>query len=291
MRRNFLFLAFFSFLLVGSFFIFLQNALLSDGNIHIYSFKTVEGDAFFIKTPEGHTMLVDGGVSGDILSDVFSQRPLWQREIDVLLLTHPHLDHLSGANFVLRNFAIKTLILTGVQKDDPLYEDFLNYAKQNNITLVFAHKDLDFFLGSVYFDVLFPFDSLVGSVVKNLNNSSIVFRMTYGKRSFLFTGDLEKEGEHSLLSNGTLLKSDFIKVPHQGSRTSSTSAFLDSVNPSWGVVPAAIQNRFSHPHNDVVERYKERNISLFQTGSGTIETFSDGNTICVSQGRRKECIQ
>ena len=113
--------------------------------------------------------------------------------------------------------------------------------------------------------------------------------MIYGHNSFLFPGDLEKEGEFALLKKGVFLKSNFLKVPHQGSRTSSTSEFLEAVNPSWGIVPTALQNRFGHPHKDVVERYEQKDVALFLTGNGPIEVISTGNEVCIFQGERKEC--
>ena len=119
--------------------------------------------------------------------------------------------------------------------------------------------------------------------LKSANNDSIVVRLNYGANTILLTGDIERESEEALIKSGINLRAEVLKIPHHGSKTSSTEAFIDVVQPRWAILSVGERSRFGHPHEVVVERYRKRGIALLQTGrDGMIRVQSDGHILQVS---------
>ena len=126
-----------------------------------------------------------------------------------------------------------------------------------------------------------------GDAVTSGNDDSVVLRLVYGSVSVLFAGDIEQAAENSLVASGVDLRADVLKVPHHGSRTSSTEAFVDAVNPGYAVISVGERSRFGHPHPAVVERYRSRSIGLLHTGrDGMVTVATDGKSLKIDTFRR-----
>ena len=146
---------------------------LPDEKFHIYFLNVDQGDSILIKTPQNHQILIDGGPQDFVLEELGKVMPFFDREIDLVVLTHPHADHLEGLVEVLKRFRVKAVLLSGVNVFDDTYKEFLKEIHVNNIPIYIAERKIDFVFGDVMLDVLYPFYPIDGDVYENLNNSSI----------------------------------------------------------------------------------------------------------------------
>ena len=255
-----------------------------------------QGDAALITMPDGVTLLVDGGgrpnfISNDISSgrdvrsigEMIVAEYLWWRgldSVDYVLATHADADHIDGLNDVVRNFKVRGVLVGRKPENDAEYAKFADSLQTvgTQPEVVQTGDVLDF--GDVKVKVLWPNASASSS--RSANNDSVVLRLEYGAISILLTGDIEREAESQILSNGNNLKAEVIKVPHHGSRTSSTEAFVAAVTPRLAIISVGQQSMFGHPHREVVERWQKGGAEVLTTGDcGTITVETDGTTLSV----------
>ena len=254
-----------------------------------------QGSAVLMQLPGGECILIDGGGYSD--NSVFDMGSrvvapfLWRNKIktiDTIVLTHPNSDHLNGLLFIANHFNVKTVLKNGDSGRSPNYQQFLNIIKENGINdRVYNQIDRHFVINGVKVDILYPPSDLQQRKRtdrwRNLNNNSIVLKATYDQISFLITGDIMAKAEAELVASaGNQLKSTVLIVPHHGSATSSSSDFVRVVKPSIGIVSAGWQNRYNFPHPEVVERYRQHQTRLLQTGlEGAISLVTDGRKLSV----------
>lgn len=285
-------------------------ASLPDGKLHVFVLDVGQGDSILIQTPTNERILVDGGPDDAVVQELGKVMPFYEKNIDAVILSHPHLDHVNGLVEVLKRYHVGAVMMTGVKYNFSGYFAFLDQIAAQKIPVVYAGAKVrgslgggshgrtgglanstavgasdvsaDYQLGSVTLDMLFPFESEQGRSFENQNNGSIVFRLLYGKRSFYFPGDLEKESEEKLAASGLDLRADFLKAPHHGSKTSSTPALLDRIRPLFAAISCGVDNKFKHPFPGTLAHYQERKISTFRTDlDGIIEAVSDGDFLEV----------
>jgi competence protein ComEC len=254
---------------------------LPDGHLHIYMLNIGQGDAFLMRLPAGGFVLADGGPDDSVLREMASVMPFYEHTIDTMILTHPHPDHVNGLVEVLKRYNVRQVIITGVNYDYAGYTAFLEELERGKLSVFFANGS-DFRTGAVLFDFLFPFESLQGQAYENLNNSSIVFRLMYGKTIVYFSGDCEVECERAILERGLDLSADIYKVGHHGSRTASSEPLLDAVGAGFAWISCGVDNRFKHPHPETVSKLQERGVRIYRTDiDGRVEAVSDGEGFAV----------
>ncbi|MHB8485383.1 MAG: DNA internalization-related competence protein ComEC/Rec2 [Candidatus Acidiferrales bacterium] len=252
-----------------------------------------QGDSIFVSFPDGRTMLIDGGgaagaerVGGyqsgiDVGEQVVSPY-LWTRgvkKLDVVLLSHAHHDHIDGLRAVLNNFRVGQLWV-GRDENAGAYRDLLAEATAHHVKVVHEKQGDNFNWDGVRGEILWPADPTEAAAAAN--NDSVVLRLKDGKIRFLLPGDIEKQVENTLTQEHDPLAADFLKVPHHGSKTSSTEAFLDAVNPRVGVISVGEDNSYGLPNAETVERYDAKGIKLLQTDqAGAVTASTDGRTLTV----------
>jgi competence protein ComEC len=266
---------------------------LDRGRLEVSVLDVGQGDSIFASFPGGRTMLIDGGgLSGsewvggyrsgsDVGEEVVSPY-LWSRglkRLDVVALTHADHDHLDGLYSVLENFQVRELWV-GSDDDRPAFQRLIAEARSRGVAIVSQSRGAEFNWQGVEGDVLWPpTDAPAG---KGANNASLVLRLSDGRVRFLFTGDIEKQAEEELVAEQTPLAADFLKVPHHGSKTSSTEAFLSAVAPHFAVVSVGESNAFGHPAPEIVDRYQDDGIGLLRTDrDGAITALTDGESLSV----------
>lgn len=242
-------------------------------------FDVGQGDAALIRTPQDQTILIDGGPDRTILTKLGESLPWTRRTIDLVILSHPHADHVAGLNYVLARYRVRHVLMTGAIHTTPEYLKFLELLKNKEVPVTIAQAGQVIELnGGVSVEVLWPFKSMVGERVDDLNTTSIVNRVVYKATAVLFTGDTPKENEAALLNSGSDLTAQILKVAHQGSRTSSSEEFIKAVAPEVAVIPVG-QNSYGHPHAEVVERLKKLvEVVLRTDAEGDITWQSNGQS-------------
>jgi len=251
-----------------------------------------QGDAAVIESPGGRVVLIDtGGISSAGAQDEgrLVVEPFLRREgvnhIDAMLLTHPHADHIGGADTLINDFSTDLVMDNGEPTEPPLEEKLLSDARSHHDAYrpALRGEQIDFGDG-VRAELLAPTAVEVANDVPN--NSSIVVRLTYGHNVFLFTGDAEAPEEADMLASRLGLKCDVLKVGHHGSNTSSTMAFLAAAQPSTAVVSVGAHNRYGHPGAAVIARLKKIGAHVYRTDqNGAITCESDGEKVIVHSMR------
>ncbi|MBQ5950953.1 MAG: MBL fold metallo-hydrolase [Lachnospiraceae bacterium] len=241
-----------------------------------------QGDAAVLRCGDS-VMLIDGGLSNqsDKLYTVMRNEGI--ERLDLIVATHPHEDHVGGIAGALNAVKSAGLLWTPVAEyDSREYEAMLRYAKAAGAKVTVPNVGDTFALGSAVVEVLAPL-----SVKEDMNNSSLVVRVEFGETSFLFTGDAGTAEELELLGGKNVLRSTVLKVGHHGADTSTSGAFLATVMPKYAVISCGERNKHGHPSDGLLNRLKERNITLYRTDmQGDISCISDGKQVSFSPEKR-----
>jgi competence protein ComEC len=259
---------------------------LPDGRLHVVFLDVGQGDAIFIQTPSGRQVLIDGGPSETVLlSQLGRQMPFWDRAIDVMLLTHPDSDHVTGLVPVLERYRVDTVIHRPVKMDSETYDYWLQLVETEGATVYRGEAGMRLALDEgLDMVVLHPGAELVSGEGGSANNNSVVTRLTYGQVSVLLTGDIEAEVEQWLVAEGVTLASTVLKAAHHGSCSSTTEEFLAAVDPEVVVISVGEDNDFGHPCAGVLERLGE--LPVYRTDEqGVVEIVTDGAQAWVETER------
>ncbi len=255
---------------------------LSDGKLHVFFLDVGQGDATLIRSPDNSYILIDGGPDDSVLRGLGRVMPFYARTIDLVILTHPHPDHINGLIEVLKRYEVKSVLLTGINYDYAGYSEFINLLAQNGVKVIFA-TGRDFEFGGLDFDMIFPFDSIQGRRFENVNNSSIVFRMIDGECVFYFSGDAETLEEEAILAARGDIGANILKVGHHGSRTASGDTIVSLIHPDYAVISVGKDNKFNHPHAETIDTMQKHYVKILRTDIlGAIEFESDGEKIRLS---------
>jgi len=265
---------------------------LTPGRLTLTMLDVGQGDATLFRGPSGQTLLVDGG--GEIEGrpagfDIGARRVvpalrrLGVRRLDVVMLSHPHEDHVGGLVAVLQNFSVGLVLDAGLPHPGPSYVQFLRLIEGRRIPYRAARRGMRLDLGDgVVLTILQPQEPLLQGTSSDANLNSIVARLTYGRVAVLLTGDAEGATEAQLLDLGDHVQSLILKVGHHGSRTSTTAAFLEAVRPAVALISAGAINPFGHPHDEVVQRLEDAGAAVYRTDHhGAITVTTDGARVSI----------
>ena len=235
-----------------------------------------QGDSIFIETPNGTQVLLDGGPNKKVLRELSELMPFYDRSIDMIITSHPDMDHIGGVPDVLRRFEVEHIMIPGVGSDTKVYEEMINVVQEKNIEILYARRGQIYLdqENNIYLDILFP-DRDVAGFDKNL--ASIVAKLVYGEATFLFTGDSPTSIEEYLIGlDPTALDVDVLKLGHHGSKTSTSPDYLGYTSPDYAIISAGKDNSYGHPHEEVLDALLQFDIKYFETSEGTIVFECDG---------------
>ncbi len=259
-------------------------ASLPDGRLHLIMLDVGQGDALLVRTPTGASMLVDGGPDPDLaLARIGERLPFFERRIDVVLLTHPHQDHVAGLVEVLRRYRVRLVVDGGRSFDNPSYTRFLQLARaEPGGRLMLARAGEILALDSrTTFRLLYPSQGdAVGPLPDDdINNASIVGLLQNGEFTALLTGDAEAPVEARLAERGLLGPVDVLKVGHHGSRSSSSPPILRATQPAIALISAGVDNDYGHPSPVTLDALQAEGARVRRTDlEGSVEVVSDGRS-------------
>lgn len=247
---------------------------LKDSTLQIHFLDIGQGDATYI-TCDGHSMLVDAGNNNkgtQVQSYLESQKI---SSLDYLVGTHPDADHIGGLDVVLTKFPAKKLFMPDYEKDTKTYEDVVKAAKYRRLEITHPKAGQTYPLGSAKITILGPLEAY-----SDANDNSVCFLLEHGENRFLFTGDAEEDAESDMLSAGENVQADVYKVSHHGSKTATTEAFFREISPVYAVISCGDDNRYGHPHAEVLNRLRAAGVQMFRTDDqGTVVVVSDGTDL------------
>ncbi len=272
-------------LMIPAFLTSLAAASMPDDNLHVSFLDVGEGDAIFIQVCN-QNILIDGGPSPQsICLNLGERMPFWDRNLDLVILTHPHLDHLSGLVEVLKRFNVNQVMAPDLSYTSPVYSEWLNLIRMKNIQFTCARSGQQISLAKgSKLTVLNPPDSPLGKSENDLENLGIVSRLTLNKVSFLFTADIGQEAETRLVNHQDTLTCTVLKVAHHGSASSTSPDFIAASAPQIAVISAGADNQFGHPNEEVLRNLK--NQTIYRTDkSGSIDFTTDGIRLWVKTSK------
>jgi len=236
-----------------------------------------QGDSILIQKGTKQ-ILIDGGPSGKTeLAKLGNYLPYFDREIELVIATHPDRDHIGGLVDVARNYKIGKVIATGAEKDTAIFKEWKDLLAFNKIETLEAMRKDEISFGGAILKIVSP-DSPVDFAAGDANNKSIVARLDCENNSFLFTGDIESPAEKEILASGENIDADFLKVAHHGSKYSTSAEFLDAANPNEAVISVGADNSYGHPTEAVLDALEKRNVRIFRTDeNGDIEYRCEKN--------------
>lgn len=283
------------------------NFYVKDG-MRVIFFDVGQGDSSLIMTEDAN-ILIDGGPDKKVIEKLDNYLPFWNRKIDVMVLTHPHADHVMGLTDALGKYKVNEIWITDVLHNSPEYLEFLEIVRDQGIKAKIVGRDAinRVSAANARIEILHPTNNLSGEKVDNLNNTSIVLKLNYQDKSFLFAGDIEEEVEKEFCEmaadNETqdcviaskcrdaealrlyggeeaFLHADVLKVAHHGSNNSSSLCFLEAVKPEFAVISVGKDNDFGMPSPRILNRLERIGIKIFRTDEeGDVIMETDGEEI------------
>ena len=258
-----------------------------DGYLHIITFDVGQGDAMLIQSPTGRQILVDGGYYPTRLNRHMGENmPFGDREIDVVIASHPDADHITGLPGIFDRYTVNQLVVayTAEEAESETYQALLEAAAEQGTQLhrVTAGEILVIDDG-VQLEFVHPGPDLLAD---SRNDNSVSFRLVYEDMTLLFTGDAEEAGEQAMLRSGLPLQAMIYKAGHHGANNASSDAFLAAVRPQIAIISSGEDNRFGHPHPETLDRLNAAGASVLRTDQlGTIAIISDGHQVWFESRR------
>jgi len=275
-------------LLVVAILVSVAAATMPDDNLHVSVLNVGQGDAILIHKGN-QQILVDGGPSPQAIAlELGKQMPFWDRTIELVVLTHPSADHVTGLVEVLNRYQVKQVLHSDLAFESDIYDEWLRLLKEKDIKCTIAQAGQQIDLGRVVIKVLNPQMPHLAGTESDIDNNGMVLRISMDEVSFLLTADIMWEAEFELLTHRASLASTVFKVGHHGSNTSTTPEFLAVVNSEVAVISVGADNKFGHPTPEVMERLEGKlgSENIYRTDKqGTIEFTTDGERLWVGVER------
>ncbi len=247
----------------------------NDNLLRMYYLDVGQGDATLIETPDGKYILIDGGPDKSALVELGEIIPIYRKNIDLIILTHPHADHLSGLSYIIDRYKVNQVYINGVSNKTPDFLAFTERLKENKVNTEVILSGQKNCYKLVCFEFFWPDE---GNILGyELNDTSLIFNVNYGESDFVFFGDASTKIQESIISRLNF-DAEVIKISHHGSKTGTSEEILNKITPEVAVISVGENNSYNHPAKSVLELLSRQKI-LRTDKIGTITIKSDGKTI------------
>lgn len=253
----------------------------ADKDLHVYFLDVGEGDASLIQRQNTQIIIDGGGGVKTLVREISKEMPILDRNIELLVITHPHADHFGGVFELLKRYNVEHILLPETCAPSPSYEKLLNSIKDMEIPCSYPHASEHISVNGISFNVLNPQPILHHRTNSDIDNNGVVLRLLAGEISFFFSADIQLEAEMQMISSRQVLPSTVLKIPHHGSSTSTSEEFLSAVNPAAAVISVG-ENNFGHPSEEVLALLGESlgSENVYRTDEyGTLEFITDGKRL------------
>lgn len=251
-------------------------------NLKVHYLDVGQGDSIFLELPNKETILIDAAEATEANKIKGYIQNLGYQKIDYVIATHPHSDHIGGLSEIIKQFDIGSIYMPKAVSTSKTYENLLTTIAEKNLKVKQAKAGIEIInQNDLKIEILSPKESSYA----NLNNYSIVLKLTYKKNSFLFMGDAEKQIEEEIQSD---VKANVIKIGHHGSNTSSSEAFVEKVKPQYAIISVGKDNKYNHPYSEILDRWSKMGAEIYRTDEdGSVIIESDGENLAVSSANGK----
>lgn len=253
-----------------------------ESNFQVHYIDVGQGDCSLVVC-DGETLLIDAGENGHETEVINYLHSLGIEKLDYIIATHQHSDHIGGLPEVIEEFGMDNIIMPRLTEEqtptNKTYKRFLEAVQNSDAKVIASKVGASYTLGSATFDIFGP----VTDDAEDINNMSVITKVTYGENAFLFTGDAETEEEKEVVETGADLDCDVLNVGHHGSYTSSCKDFLNAATPEICVISCGADNDYGHPHDKALNRIKKHTDEIYRTDiCGSIIIASDGKNLDIS---------
>jgi competence protein ComEC len=261
-------------------------SLLRPHHLEVSFLDVGQGDAIFIKTPQGHTMLIDGGVDGKVLEGLAKRLSYFEKTIDVVVATHADADHITGLIPVFEKYDVAHVVMSPLSGHTGIFSELTKTIQEKNIPSTIGKEGDEIIFGDgVVAHVLYPGASFHGNE-KDTNDASVCILITYGDESVLLTGDLPSTYERKLISDILPKHVTIYKAGHHGSKYSSGDVLLSYMRPEYSVISAGKNNTYGHPNPEALGRLEIYSKEILSTiEKGTITFVLDGKHVEVETSK------
>lgn len=257
-----------------------NNNTIQNNKIKIHFIDVGQGDSIFIELPNNTTMLIDAGETpkGQVVANYI--KVLGYSKINYLIGTHHHTDHIGGLAYIINNFSIESIYMPKAVSSSKTYENLLNTISEKSLKIKNAKAGVNVFSNNnLKIDIIAP----NSDSYSDLNNFSVVIKITYGNSNFIFMGDAEIKSENEIMTN---VSADVIKIGHHGSDTSSGQSFVNKVKAKYAIITVGNNNKYNHPYQTIIERWTNIGATIYRTDlNGNIVVKSDGNSLDISTSK------
>lgn len=270
-----------------------------EGVLKLHFLDVGQADCIFIELPNNENMLIDAGNNGDKDAILGYLNAKGVKKLDYVIGTHPHEDHIGSLDAVINNYDIGSIFMPKVSSNTNTFEDVLTAiqskglkvrAPESGSYIINLKNQID--KSTIRDELVIQFLAPNGTGYDDVNNYSLVVKITFRNTSFLMMGDAEDISEKEILSAGYDIKANLVKIGHHGSENSTTTGFLADVQPQYAVISVGKGNDYGHPAQSTIDRLKAAGVKILRTDeSGTITAASDGNTITISKSGSQSTVQ
>ncbi len=268
---------------------------LPDDNLHIIACDVGQGDAILI-TYQNIQILTDGGPNKKVMNCLNKYLPFWDREIELVILTHPDSDHSTGLIDVIKRYNVDTILANSIESGTDTYRVLENMVGSRGVEVLYPEEGMKLRLGLIYLDIFNPSHQMVSDLkevvgenkiavykpVEKTNAYSIVYKLSFKDFTGLFTGDFEQDVSNRLAAENKIGKVNYIKVPHHGSRNGMTDNLLKAVDPKVAVISVGANNSYGHPTQGILDMLNKYGVKILRTDEmGDVIIETDGENYWI----------